>query len=70
MGKVKIERSGEKDMEWIKEHYPKTKDALLVDKWFGENVVYRMTQFFLRGREQELLEFARQLEEEEKANPK
>lgn len=60
----------EKLDKWIKEHYPRTKDALLVDKWFGENIEHRITQFFLKGREQELLDFARQLEEEEKANPK
>lgn len=54
--------------DWVKRHYPKTRDAELVCKWFGflNDGGQHYHHFILKGREQELLEAACQLEKEEK----
>lgn len=54
--------------DWIKKHYPNTVDAVVVCKWFGflNDGGQHYHHFILKGREQELLEQAHQLEKEEK----
>lgn len=64
--------------------YPKTKDAMLVEKWFGD-MLYTpwlentraakvaqayYTQIILKGKEEDLLKAAQELEAEEKKNTK
>jgi len=61
--------------EWIQDNYPKTKDAILVVKWFGDQLnggcgSQVFLHFVIKGREQELLELAKELEEKEKARRK
>lgn len=67
------ERSGRMYVsDWIKKHYPKTEDADVVCKWFGfiNDGGQHYHHFVLKGREHKLLEFARQLEQEEKKRNK
>lgn len=56
--------------DWIKKHYPQTADAALVCKWFmrlnDDSEASHMDHFVLKGREAELLEYAKELEQEEK----
>ena len=50
----------------IIEMYPTTKDAVLVQKWFGEKITNEpLIGMLLRGKETDLLEEAKRLEEEQ-----
>jgi hypothetical protein len=55
--------------DWIQDNYPKTRDAVLIAKWFGDQLdgdcaPQKFNQFLIKGREPELLELARKLEAE------
>lgn len=47
----------------IVELYPQTKDAILVNKYFGKEIT-ALTAVLLKGKESELLETAKKMEEE------
>lgn len=55
--------------EFAKKHYPRTEDAILVTKWFG-NDIGDFEAFLLRGREADLLAEAQRLEAEMNAKAK
>ena len=55
--------------ELIIEMFPKTKDAVLVDKWFGSKIDNDpLTKMLVRGKEKELLDEALRLEKDETEN--
>lgn len=49
----------------IIEMFPATKDAVLVDKWFGREIDKPIVKLLLKGKEDELLNEAKRLENEE-----
>jgi hypothetical protein len=68
-----IYQSQENEMkvcEFARKHYPRTDDAVLVSKWFGDYLTHPMTLFFIRGKEADLLAEAQRLEAEENAKKK
>jgi len=55
--------------ELIIEMFPKTKDAVLIQKWFGSKIDNDpLTRMLIKGKEDELLEEANRMEEEEAKN--
>lgn len=49
---------------YIQRLFPKTKDAVLISKWFGSDIFSHVTEVLCQGREKELLEKANELEKE------
>jgi hypothetical protein len=65
-----FEKENEPMNTLIIEMYPATKDAVLVQKWFGEKISSEpLIGMLLKGKEAELLAEAQKLEEEEKQVP-
>jgi hypothetical protein len=63
-----FEKENEPMNQIIIDMYPKTKDAVLVQKWFGEKISNEpLIGMLLKGKEAELLAEAQRLENEEKA---
>jgi len=60
----------DKYSKWLRETYPKTEDAQLVDWWFGSYLHIEFHRFLIRGREKELLKRARELERERQEKEK
>lgn len=54
----------------IIEMFPKTKDAVLVDKWFGREIDKPIFKMLIEGKEKKLIEEALRLESESKNNKK
>jgi len=54
---------------WIIQHFPKTEEAVLIDKWFKgafeDSVTGRVHGLALEGKEKQMLDMARELEREE-----
>lgn len=48
--------------------FPQTKDAVLIDKWFGSKLSDPLFALLLKGKEQDLLCEATRLEKESQAN--
>jgi hypothetical protein len=58
-----FEKENEPMNEIIIEMYPKTKDAVLIQKWFGERIANEpLFRILLKGKENEILEEAKRLE--------
>jgi len=53
--------------EIIVEMFPKTKDAILVEKWFGTEINKPIFQLLLKGKEKEVIAEAERLEKESKS---
>ena len=47
--------------------FPKTKDAVLIDKWFGNKLCDPLFALLLKGKEKDLLVEALRLEKESEA---
>lgn len=60
----------QRESRWLAEHFPKTEDALLVKKHIFASFGDRYVLLLWKGREQELLELARELEREEQEEKK
>ena len=60
----------EKMNKIIIEMFPKTKDAILIDKWFGEEFNKPIFKLLLTGKEEQLIKEAERLEKEEKLEEK
>jgi hypothetical protein len=68
LGSMPIEKIKKEDImnKTVIEMYPKTKDAVVVDKWFGSKLDDPIFAMLLEGKEEKLLQEAIKLEEEEK----
>src|SRR3990167_1215090 len=60
----KIERAGCIMNEIIVEMFPKTKDAVLVDKWFGREIDKPIFKMLIKGKEAELIAESKKMEEQ------
>lgn len=58
-----IKRSEEMN-EIIVEMFPVTKEAILVDKWFGREIDKPIFKMLIKGKEKELIEEAQRMEKE------
>jgi hypothetical protein len=64
-----FEKENEPMNQIIIDMYPATKDAVLIQKWFGERIASEpLFAILLKGKEAEILDEAKKLEKEEAAN--
>ncbi len=65
LDKIKLIKRRYEMNEIIVEMFPKTKDAVLIDKWFGDRLNDPIFKMLLQGKESELLAEAQKSEKKE-----